>query len=366
LILCRTGPSVRSLRLPGMNAGDETGRIRLLQLDGVRALAALAVFLVHTSPSVFPGGFLGVDIFFALSGYLITTLLMREYAREGSIWIAGFYGRRMLRLFPALFVMVILVTPMAADRGIGNPVPDAAAALTYTMDFYAPWWKGGIFAHTWSLAIEEQFYLVWPLALFFALRRGFSVLALTAFVTLSFAIATAIASTAWNPHHLYWTPLPHVCEIGAGMVVAAVLERGVFVGVLRSQWTILTGGAVLVGAVFFATPTADYMFRGGYFAFSVASAMVIGNIVAAPEGMIAGALRTRPLVWLGRRSYAFYLWHFPVILLVMTVIHPPGVVAAIAFTVSLLACALSWTLVESRFLRLRRLVEPHGSPVALV
>ena len=120
-----------------------------------------------------PGGFIGVDIFFVISGYAIAALLLREREVTGDISVSRFYLRRVLRLYPALLVMVLVVTPIAAVDRIGWPVPDGLAALSYVTDF----WSNGfrhltLLLHTWSLGVEEQFYLVWPVVLLFILRRN--------------------------------------------------------------------------------------------------------------------------------------------------------------------------------------------------
>jgi peptidoglycan/LPS O-acetylase OafA/YrhL len=146
---------------------------RIDSLDGLRALAVLLVFVGHVDQRGLPGGYVGVEVFFVISGYLITALLLHEQRRTGAISLRHFYVRRMLRLWPALLLFVVVVAPISALDHIGEPAADGTAALLYLTDFWANASEHfSLLLHTWSLAVEEQFYLVWPAVLVFALKRG--------------------------------------------------------------------------------------------------------------------------------------------------------------------------------------------------
>ena len=201
-------------------------------LDGLRALSVLAVFAYHAAPRVFPGGLIGVDVFFVLSGFLITTLLLEERAATGTISFGLFYQRRALRLFPALVLCVLLVG--AFLRVIGLPLQSypghAAAALTYTMDFVVaadPQTGGGRLSHTWSLAVEEQFYILWPPVLLLLLRaRSLRVpLIVTAVTAGLFAVAKLLL---WRVEgvSLYFLPWGHFDEILIGACAAMLVVAG--------------------------------------------------------------------------------------------------------------------------------------------
>ena len=166
-------------------------------LDGVRAMAVLMVVGVHTHPRLVPAGSIGVDIFFVLSGFLITTLLVEELDGRGRIAVGRFYARRALRLLPALFGLLAVVTAwallVASPDTRHNALSEVAAAASYTRNL--TWWAnvpGTLLGHTWSLALEEQFYLIWPVILVICLRPRRSSTALTAIFVAGFVVVSAL------------------------------------------------------------------------------------------------------------------------------------------------------------------------------
>src|SRR3954447_20444420 len=180
-------------------------------LDGMRALAVIAVMVYHANPSWLPGGFLGVEVFFVISGYLITLLLIGEHERSGTVSLRGFYTRRARRLLPALFTLLVAITIYTAlfnRDALGQPRGDVLAALAYVSNWYQIWVGQGYTAagdfsplrHLWSLAVEEQFYLVWPLVMIGLIRLGRHRLPQLAGLLVLAALAiTAVTAMLYHP-----------------------------------------------------------------------------------------------------------------------------------------------------------------------
>jgi peptidoglycan/LPS O-acetylase OafA/YrhL len=278
----------------------------LPQLDGLRAIAVLLVIGTHTN--YIPGGYVGPDIFFALSGYLITTILLRERA-QGRWSIGRFYIRRARRLYPALLLLLVLALPFGSliASSTGHYAATAAIAATYTSDFVLaqhPAFMRGL-GHTWSLGVEEQFYLVWPFILLFSFRNLSRRATLT--TTLSFA-AMMLLLLSVNPREAPGTFLPFTSGgvLLLGCALALVLDGR------TSQppvWLGVLCGIGLVAAVILAADSPV-----GGLARTLAGIMACGVIAGTLHGgILAQALSSRPLVWLGQRSYGVYLWQTPII-----------------------------------------------------
>ncbi|MEO6790040.1 MAG: acyltransferase, partial [Ornithinibacter sp.] len=229
-----TGGSVPG-RAPGHVAAssDSLGHGRLPGLDGLRALAILAVLAVHLDPSWLPGGFLGVDVFFVISGFLITTLLLRERAATGTLDVRAFWSRRARRLLPALLVVlpasVFLARLTEADLlvGVGRQV---AGALTFTSNWveiaagsdYFTSTSPQLFMNLWSLAVEEQFYLLWPLAVLLLLRVGTPMSRAGAALGLGLASALLMAALLdpASPTRVYYGTDTHLVGLMVGAATA--------------------------------------------------------------------------------------------------------------------------------------------------
>ncbi|MDA2803373.1 acyltransferase family protein [Nocardiopsis suaedae] len=308
-------------------------------LDGLRGAAILGVLLFHTDR--LPGGFLGVDLFFALSGYLITDLLLRETAATGSVSLAAFWGRRIRRLFPALAVMLagaaLLVRAFAPPDTVRSMLSDGPWVQANLVNWHllaesAGYWDRfgaeRVFEHLWSIAVEEQFYLVWPLVLVavahLARRRrgarradgGIAVAAALA-SAVSLALMVLLVDGA-DPSRVYMGTDTRAFSLLLGAMVAtgpvrAALARAV------GRWAGAAAAVLAVGiaALWLVADGTDslWLFTGGLFAHSLASALLIGLCAQAPRTSVARALSWRPLRWLGLVSYSLYLWHWPVIVL---------------------------------------------------
>jgi peptidoglycan/LPS O-acetylase OafA/YrhL len=314
---------------------EATGGGRVRALDGVRALAVLAVLGFHGGLPALPGGFLGVDAFFVLSGFLITGLLLAEHQRSGRVVLSRFWGRRVRRLLPAL--LLVLVGTIAAARLVLSPDDlarlrlDALGALGYVANWRMLAREGGDYfdqsappsplQHTWSLGIEEQFYLLWPLVAVLVLRRRRSRGAL-----LAVAGAGALASTAAmallyrsgeGVSRVYYGTDTRAAPLLVGCALAVLLSVGrPGPGGRRLLGVLAAAGVVGIGwAWTHATGASELLYRGGFLLVALAVAAVLAHATVAPDGWTARALSVPPLPGLGRISYGVYLWHFPVFLL---------------------------------------------------
>ncbi|HLK45787.1 MAG TPA: acyltransferase, partial [Acidimicrobiales bacterium] len=334
-----------------MDGWSVRGR-HLPALDGLRALAVAAVVAYHLSYGWARGGYLGVDLFFVLSGFLITSLLLEEREATGSIRLAAFWGRRARRLLPALVVMVAAVMVfLVAEGREGNSAfvagfdlvslrPQAFAALFY----YSNWWLIHVqqsyftqfstpspFQHTWSLAIEEQFYLAWPfitLALAakgLAARRRAGITAATVIAVGSAVLMAVLFTPGGDPSRLYYGTDTRIQDLAVGTLLAWLTARRPETPPRLARALTVVAPAALCGLLALMAvagtssgPTAGeptgYMFEGGFLVASVLSAIVIADV--RREGSALRAIFSwRPLVAIGLVSYGIYLWHWPVIVL---------------------------------------------------
>ena len=366
------------------------GRLpRIPALDGIRAVAVIAVLLFHAGVSWMPGGSFGVDVFFVLSGFLITALLVGERDRSGTIRLGGFYLRRARRLVPAL-VLVLLFVCVTWGLLLSVKTPtlrgDALATVFYVANWHFAFSGQGYFAsfaapspllHTWSLAVEEQFYLIWPLAVTFLLARGRSVVRWAAGLVLIAFTSTLIQSLAgvWTDRLYYGTdtramPLLLGAVLGAWFIrrpASAVLDRRVSAGLQAAG----LAAAVAVG-YFFGAVRGDStaLYRGGFLLLAACVVIVIASVALVPTGALAQVLSVSPLRYLGRISYGIYLWHWPLFLLLThqrTGLSGAGLLA-VRLAVTLVVSVASYHLVELPIREGRvRLPRPRVSaPIAIV
>jgi len=286
-------------------------------LDGLRGVAVLAVMTYHSG--LIRGGFLGVDMFFTLSGFLITRLLLQERAATGAINLKGFYVRRALRLLPALIVFLLLwtcfllVTVPPEYWGI---VGGYVAAVLFDVAN----WAGihglpmGIFGHTWSLAIEEQFYLIWPLAvavLVGGLRRPRLIACLLALAAVvSFAWRLHLAVGGATERRIYWATDAHADGLLIWADLAFLLAGGGRLTRAGSVASAMAFAAVvgLLGLLAAVPFNPSYAYGMSTLVALATSALEVGR----PGSRVARLLEARWLVWADRISYALYLWHFPI------------------------------------------------------
>ncbi|HEY3503933.1 MAG TPA: acyltransferase family protein [Actinocatenispora sp.] len=317
------------------------GFARRPALDGVRAFAVAAVLVFHGGLPVLPGGFLGVDAFFVLSGFLITSLLLAEVADSGRIRLAAFWGRRARRLLPALLLMIAVVVPLARwllPPGDLPPVRgDALAALLYVAnwrmifrgsDYFAQTATPSPLQHTWSLGIEEQFYLLWPLVVLVVLlagrhadpsRRRRLLLAVCVTGAVASTVLTALLYRPADAGRAYYGTDTRAVALLVGCGLATLLYPRLTAGRTGPHRVLGAATVVAVGALGWAathaTGASDWPYRAGFAAVAVAVAVVIAHAVLSPRSPTAWVLSRWPMVALGRVSYGVYLWHWPVFVL---------------------------------------------------
>lgn len=342
---------------------------RLGGLDGLRAIAVLAVMAYHLLPNSLVGGYIGVDLFFVISGFLITGLLVRERAVTGRIGLRAFWTRRARRLLPALAIVVITCSAVAAYVG-GDVLVGLGRQLLGAATFSINWLfiaQGSsyfdastpeLFRNLWSLAVEEQFYLIWPLAMLLLLlvRNRFVRAAIASSLAIASAVAMAVLSGDDGTRVYYGTDT-HSFGLALGAALAFLLEAR-FTGdadaPARARRIALpiVGAAALAGVLAIAAllpEDAPFTTRGGL---ALASALGAIAILGAtmPGSWLGRALDIPPLRWIGERSYGLYLWHWPVVVLFAAAL-PPGapwwVTPAAALAVTVTAAALSYRFVEA-------------------
>lgn len=306
-------------------------RIRYLPaLDGLRGLAVLAVIGYHAELGWLPGGFLGVELFFVVSGFLITSLLLAELRSEGRIDLRRFWVRRARRLLPALALLLLVVAAtvrLALPEEVARNRSGLLAAVTYVTNWELVWSGQSYFEaigrppllqHLWSLGVEEQYYLLWPL-----LVAGLAALGGHRAVAVACAVG-AVASTAlmWllvdpsAPSRVYYGT-----DTRAGGLLLGGLLAVTLIGIraprprpqVRRAMDVV-GGAALLGLLHLLVRTSEFdtrLYQGGFLRFAGVTALLL-FVISVPGSIVARALAQPPLVWVGLRSYGLYLWHWPV------------------------------------------------------
>jgi peptidoglycan/LPS O-acetylase OafA/YrhL len=315
---------------------------RLRPLDGVRALAVVAVLANHAGIGFLPGGFVGVDVFFVLSGFLITSLLWDELAVTGRIDLGGFWTRRARRLLPAALVMIVAVLaarPLFAADAVAGLRGDATAAALWSgnwrwalrgTDYFTQGGTPSPLQHTWSLAVEEQFYVVWPLLLVAccAVKRR-RLLALCLAGAAASVLATYVLARVASPGRVYFGTDTRAQELLVGAALAALLAptwrwRGTTPLARRSPQPAgrpplplllsVCGLAALAGVATTASGAPSEFRDGLLLLTALAAAALVAGVVLDPGQAVARLLSTRLLAGTGRISYGLYLWHWPVYL----------------------------------------------------
>ncbi len=323
---------------PSLTPGPKSRYIPAL--DGLRALAVLAVIAYHTKMPWAIGGLLGVTVFFVLSGYLITSLLLVEYDNTSKIDLPQFWLRRIRRLVPAIVFVIACTAALCTllDHSMLTKMRDEVVPSLF---FYNNWWQ--IFhdtsyfealgapsplTHFWSLAIEEQFYLIWPVILFLGLRKGVkrsTLCTATLVIALLSAIEMAILyNPSIDPSRVYYGTDTRAFSLLIGAWLAFVwpshllgAKSGVQLG--RKERLVFDGIGIgsLLGLLVLIAVTdgfSPFLYRGGILLASILTAVVIA-VVVHPASLLGRAAGIAPLVWIGKRSYGIYLWHFPLLLL---------------------------------------------------
>lgn len=294
-------------------------------LDGVRAVAVLLVLLFHAGFTFVPAGYLGVSVFFTLSGYLITSLLLHEHDATGRVALRAFWSRRLKRLLPASLLCVLAIViahqfgAFARVEGLRGDIAGAVLQVYNWVQLAGTTSYGDLFAgatspleHYWSLSIEEQFYWVWPVVLWALLRlgrrRGWSISALVIGVTVAMSV-TAVAIAVWfGPDAAYWATPARLPEILVGASVACLLHRRTVAAAAR--W-LAPAALVAIVALSCTWPSASGPAYDGWLpAFALLGGLLVVGL--QPASAVRRALSIGPIAWMGRISYGLYLYHWPV------------------------------------------------------
>ena len=352
-------------------------------LDGIRALAVTGVVIYHLGAPWMRGGFLGVDVFFVLSGYLITTLILDEVERTGRFSFRHFYARRARRLLPALGLLLLVMAGvgLVVRSEAGELRGDIVAALGYASN----WWqiaadrsyfemvsRPPLLQHLWSLAIEEQFYLVFPLVALLAIRWGrarvgqlAALLAILSTVAMGVLAIRTSTPVPHDPSRVYYGTDTHSMGLLVGAAMASIWmpwrtwqragawtrERGLAVRRFEAGITDVLGVLALIAVVAAFIWVDEYsaaLYRGGFLVFSALAAILVGA-VADPAGLLGRQLGRQPWRWVGERSYGIYLWHWPVFVLSrpgIDVDASPWLATPIRLAVVLALAELSYRFVE--------------------
>lgn len=342
-------------------------------LDGLRAFAVGAVLLTHGS-GVIRGGNLGVDVFFVLSGYLITTLLIAEREKTGHISLGRFFARRGLRLMPALLAMVICCAIFAmTTKGFDNfdlsPVffMSSLVVLLYLSDFVLGWGSGhlsGPYFHTWSLAVEEHFYLLWPplVAVLSKKRVGGP-------IALWLALAVAGAAAIWTA--VLWmsgAPFSRVAfsfdtrgliGLSIGCALGTALRTPAVSDLARrfSFWAVLAFGAL--ASLIMLGPSDSTLALGGFLIIDVLAAILVAGCIQGAS-LVSRFFSLRPLQVIGKRAYGIYLWHLPAFVVVETWALATPLSVGLKVLLAAVLVEVSWRFVEQPALRLRHRFAPSS------
>ena len=352
---------------------------RLPGLDGLRGIAVLAVIVYHADVSMLVGGFLGVDVFFVLSGFLITALLIDELTRTNTVDRARFYMRRIRRLMPALFLVLffsVLVSGLFVLDAAYHVRRDLPWAVTFVLNWSYLFFEQSYFVnisrppllqHLWSLSVEEQFYVVWPILLvaLYKVKIGNLTPRVKIFIASTFL---ALASTAWmihlsvsngfpipnDPSRVYFGTDTHAMGLLIGCAAAALWRPDRLNERLTPDRAAAMNGLgilSLAGLAYFflyVSELNEFLYRGGFLVLSILTAILV--VVAAHPGLKIGSRLGNPVLkWFGDRSYGIYLWHWPIFVLMRSGIdiqwpEPVAFVAKIAIV--LVIADLSYRFVE--------------------
>ncbi|HEX3853440.1 MAG TPA: acyltransferase family protein [Polyangiaceae bacterium] len=343
-------------------------------LDGLRGIALCGVLLFHANGAL-PGGYLGVDLFFVLSGFLITSLLVTEHAQTGRIALSAFWVRRARRLAPALLSLMPAIAIYGRYFARADELKSLRAQALATLGYVANWqtifehksyWQ--LFSspspleHTWSLSIEEQFYVLWPLVVTLVLRRGAS----RALLVISLVLSALSMSAMWllfdpaNTTRAYLGTDTRMAGILAGAALATLISPNQSISVRATRALDALGALSIVGlgvAWCKLSGTSAFLYRGGFWLTELGALVLIACAVAGERSLVARALSFRPFRLLGAISYGVYLWHWPV-----NVFLSPGRVHMHGFALHALHLSLTFAIAIASYRFLEQPIRRHGVP----
>jgi peptidoglycan/LPS O-acetylase OafA/YrhL len=338
-------------------------------LDGLRGVFVLAVVCFHVGVPFMGGGFLGVDGFFTLSGFLITSLLLNEYRTVGHISLSKFYFRRACRLLPAAIAMLAIVGTFIF---LNNPSPASVAGNTlgiWSALLYVSNWAGipagpgsltnlGAFNHMWSLSIEEQFYILWPLGLGLLLRYWKQHIHLAVISLIAISVAIRIGLYLSQGELARWRINGGTDTRADGLLIGCLLAVLISFGTLRFPvWATRLGAILSIGIFAALCAFGDFSTVFGHSAgvalTALSVAVMILHLHVSPQGSFSRLLSARPLAGVGVVSYGVYLWHFPICVLVPATSWADWPMQLIRAAFIILAVTFSYRYVEQPFMRLK-------------
>lgn len=334
-------------------------------LDGLRAFAVLMVMAHHGYVPLFRGGSIGVDVFFVLSGFLITSLLLEEWDKTGEISFRKFYLRRALRLLPALVILLLFVESYALILLRGPRLWTMQKAILAVLFYVSNWFSIvrpdglGPLSHAWSLSIEEQFYLLWPPALFVLLRSRLRMPRIVAVIALLAVVAAVHRAFLWTGPESLWRIYngldTRIDELLAGCGLAAAFSAGwIDFTPLRAfvRYSYVPSMAFILYLVARPLPP-QIMYRFGWPSVELCLVVTLHRLMAWDKTRLHRLLEFPPLVWIGRLSYGLYLWHYPIFEKVGGWKALGVLVIPVAFALTFAVATLSFYFIERPFLRLK-------------
>lgn len=348
--------------------GKFCSRSYVPQLDGLRGAAILSVIIFHAGAPFLRGGFVGVDVFFVLSGFLITSLLIKEFDTTKSISLKNFYVRRILRLGPALLLLLTVfcllsVVLLSEEKAIRNLV-DALISLVYLSNWarafsiHPPDFLG----HTWSLSIEEQFYITWPIILLLLLRRTtnrWHIVTFATFVALtSWFVRIHLAMNEASAERLYNGLDTRADTLMVGCTLGILLSPGLLKQSRKtlSKWLVIAAplSAITLLAFSILSNWRDlWMYHWGFFVVELLTSVLILDIYLNPRSIIGQLLSMRWLVWIGSISYGLYLWHYPIFRTMKAFGFDVLTVFTVGSITTFFVAACSYYLLERPFLKFK-------------
>lgn len=337
-------------------------------LDGLRAIAILSVVFYHFSFSWSKGGFLGVDVFFVLSGYLVTSKILSS--RE-DFKVRTFWKNRLLRILPSAYLMIIVTVLWVIlfnHKLLNNLIGDAISSITYTTNWWFIFHKLSYFdsfgspsplKHIWFLAVQEQFYILWPFILIIGLKITKNTRKLSKVIFTGALLSAALMGILYNPtvdpSRVYYGTDTRAFELLIGSFLAVVLANkkpftkkvSIKHKKLLNLISIITFSIFILSAVFIDEYN-EFLYRGGLFLFSLNTALLIACI-CHPKGILGHLLSWRPLKWIGTRSYEIYLWHYPIMVLstpVYEIGNPSYLRVFFQLTITCIIAELSYRFIE--------------------
>ena len=333
-------------------------------LDGLRGFAVIIVMVHHAIRRHITGGFFGVDIFFVLSGFLITSLLAREYQKSTTIDFKAFYKRRILRLIPALLLLIsIIIIPMMI-RGNSTAVESVLKESLITLLYCSNWVRAfhlfplNILDHTWSLSIEEQFYILWPLSFFliakFAKTNKKIIISISSLILLFTILRWFIAYKFFDSYHLYNAFYTRTDGLLLGCLLGHLMSLESFEKKMKAQAKLINylscisflGLFILFFTMEWQSPAVYYY---GFSLVNIFSILIILDLtISSKEKKI---FNFPALVWAGKISYGLYLWHYPVYCILANLEYKSWEILAIGGPITFIFAALSYQCLEFPILK---------------